>query len=67
MRFGLFDGGKIGRGNPLGDSHGYKDFIEYIREADRLAFESLFGVEHHFTGVGQLSADAARAWAAAAA
>jgi alkanesulfonate monooxygenase SsuD/methylene tetrahydromethanopterin reductase-like flavin-dependent oxidoreductase (luciferase family) len=42
--------------NPLGDSHGYKDFIEYIKDADRLGYESLFVVEHHFTGVGQLSA-----------
>jgi alkanesulfonate monooxygenase SsuD/methylene tetrahydromethanopterin reductase-like flavin-dependent oxidoreductase (luciferase family) len=55
MRFGLFGGGKIGRLNPLGDSHGYKDFIEYIKDADRLGYESLFVVEHHFTGVGQLS------------
>jgi alkanesulfonate monooxygenase SsuD/methylene tetrahydromethanopterin reductase-like flavin-dependent oxidoreductase (luciferase family) len=56
MRFGLFGGGKIGRSNPLGDSHGYQDFIEYVREADRLGFQGLFVVEHHFTGVGQLSA-----------
>jgi alkanesulfonate monooxygenase SsuD/methylene tetrahydromethanopterin reductase-like flavin-dependent oxidoreductase (luciferase family) len=56
MRFGLFGGGKIGRMNPLGDSHGYRDFIEYIKDADRLGYESLFVVEHHFTGVGQLSA-----------
>jgi alkanesulfonate monooxygenase SsuD/methylene tetrahydromethanopterin reductase-like flavin-dependent oxidoreductase (luciferase family) len=56
MRFGLFGGGKIGKMNPLGDSHGYKDFIEYVKEADRLGYESVFLVEHHFTGVGQLSA-----------
>ena len=56
MRFGLFGGGKIGRLNPLGDSHGYKDFIEYVKDADRLGYESVFLVEHHFTGVGQLSA-----------
>ncbi|MDB5904698.1 MAG: hypothetical protein JWM26_3576 [Betaproteobacteria bacterium] len=56
MRFGIFGGGKIGRLNPLGDSHGYKDFIEYIKDADRLGYESVFLVEHHFTGVGQLSA-----------
>jgi alkanesulfonate monooxygenase SsuD/methylene tetrahydromethanopterin reductase-like flavin-dependent oxidoreductase (luciferase family) len=56
MRFGIFGGGKIGRMNPLGDSHGYKDFIEYIKDADRLGYESVFLVEHHFTGVGQLSA-----------
>src|SRR5438132_13326816 len=56
MRFGLFGGGKIGKMNPLGDSHGYRDFIEYVKEADRLGYESVFLVEHHFTGVGQLSA-----------
>ena len=56
MRFGLFGGGKIGRLNPLGDSHGYQDFIEYIKEADRVGYESVFLVGHHFTGVGQLSA-----------
>ena len=56
MRFGLFGGGKIGRLNPLGDSHGYRDLIEYIKDADRLGIESLFVVEHHFTGAGQLSA-----------
>jgi alkanesulfonate monooxygenase SsuD/methylene tetrahydromethanopterin reductase-like flavin-dependent oxidoreductase (luciferase family) len=56
MRFGIFGGGKVGRLNPLGDSHGYRDFIEYIKDADRLGYESVFLVEHHFTGVGQLSA-----------
>ena len=56
MRFGIFGGGKVGRLNPLGDSHGYKDFIEYVKDADRLGYESVFLVEHHFTGVGQLSA-----------
>ena len=56
MRFGLFGGRKIGRLNPLGDSHGYRDFIEYIEDANRLGIESLFVVEHHFTGVDQLAA-----------
>jgi len=56
MRFGLFGGGRVGRLNPLGDSHGYRDFIEYVKEADRLGYESTFLVEHHFTGAGQLSA-----------
>src|ERR1700712_4398317 len=56
MKFGLFGGGKIGKANPLGDSHGYRDFIQYIKDAEDLGFESVFLVEHHFTGAGQLSA-----------
>jgi alkanesulfonate monooxygenase SsuD/methylene tetrahydromethanopterin reductase-like flavin-dependent oxidoreductase (luciferase family) len=55
MRFGLFGGARIGKRDPLGDSYGYNDFIEYVRAADRLGFEA-FMVEHHFTGHGQLSA-----------
>ncbi len=56
MKFGLFGGGKVGKMNPLGDSHSYRDFVEYIKSADRLGYESIFLVEHHFTGAGQLSA-----------
>jgi alkanesulfonate monooxygenase SsuD/methylene tetrahydromethanopterin reductase-like flavin-dependent oxidoreductase (luciferase family) len=56
MKFGLFGGGKVGGANPLGDSYGYRDFIRYICDAEELGFESAFLVEHHFTGVGQLSA-----------
>jgi len=56
MRFGLFGGAKVGARDPLGDSYGYTEFIEYIKAADRLGFESAFMVEHHFTGYGQLSA-----------
>jgi alkanesulfonate monooxygenase SsuD/methylene tetrahydromethanopterin reductase-like flavin-dependent oxidoreductase (luciferase family) len=56
MKFGLFGGGKVGKANPLGDSYGYREFIQYIVDAEALGFESAFLVEHHFTGVGQLSA-----------
>jgi len=56
MRFGLFGGARVGKRDPLGDSYGYTEFIEYIQAADRLGFESAFMVEHHFTGHGQLSA-----------
>jgi len=56
MRFGLFGGARTKRAVGLGDSHGYQDFIEYVQEADRLGFHSLFMVEHHFTGQGQVSA-----------
>jgi alkanesulfonate monooxygenase SsuD/methylene tetrahydromethanopterin reductase-like flavin-dependent oxidoreductase (luciferase family) len=56
MRFGLFGGARIGSRDPLGDSYGYSDFIDYVVAADRLGYESAFMVEHHFTGHGQLSA-----------
>ena len=56
MRFGLFGGARVGKRDPLGDSYGYSDFIDYIVAADRLGYESAFMVEHHFTGHGQLSA-----------
>ena len=56
MRFGLFGGAKTGRGRGPADSQGYRDFIDYVVEAERLGLHSVFLVEHHFTGVGQLSA-----------
>jgi len=56
MKFGLFGGGRVGKLDPLGDSYGYRDFIQYICDAEQMGFESAFVVEHHFTGVGQLSA-----------
>ena len=55
MKFGLF-GGARARGGPAGDSHAYHDFINYVVEAERLGFSSVFLVEHHFTGFGQVSA-----------
>ena len=55
MKFGLF-GGARARGGPAGDSHGYHDFINYVIEAEKLGFSSVFLVEHHFTGFGQVSA-----------
>src|SRR5215207_5977646 len=57
MRFGLFGGARTQRRDDgAGDSHAYDDFIGYVVEAERLGFRSVFLVEHHFTGVGQLSA-----------
>lgn len=56
MRFGLFGGAKTKRGAGPADSHGYRDFIDYVVEAERLGYRSVFLVEHHFTGIGQLSA-----------
>src|ERR1700738_2205583 len=55
MKFGLF-GGARARGGPAGDSEGYHHFINYVIEAERLGFSSVFLVEHHFTGFGQVSA-----------
>jgi alkanesulfonate monooxygenase SsuD/methylene tetrahydromethanopterin reductase-like flavin-dependent oxidoreductase (luciferase family) len=55
MKFGLF-GGARARGGPADDSEGYHDFINYVVEAERLGFSSVFLVEHHFTGFGQVSA-----------
>jgi alkanesulfonate monooxygenase SsuD/methylene tetrahydromethanopterin reductase-like flavin-dependent oxidoreductase (luciferase family) len=56
MKFGLFGGGRARGGGPQGDSSGYRDYIAYVREAERLGFEGIFIVEHHFTGFGQISA-----------
>ncbi len=56
MRFGLFGGAKSAGTGPDADSHGYQSFIDYVLRAEALGFESLFMVEHHFTGVGQVSA-----------
>lgn len=56
MRFGLFGGARTRRAVGLADSQGYQDFIAYVQEAERLDFRSVFMVEHHFTGQGQVSA-----------
>src|SRR5215469_3706290 len=61
MQFGLFGGARSRGGGPIGDnqggdSQGYRDYINYVKEAEDLGFRSVFVVEHHFTGVGQVSA-----------
>jgi len=33
MKFGIFGGGKIGKGNPLGNSYAYQDFFPYVIDA----------------------------------
>ena len=55
MKFGLF-GGARAAGGPAGDSQGYADYVNYVCEAETLGFHSVFVVEHHFTGHGQVSA-----------
>jgi alkanesulfonate monooxygenase SsuD/methylene tetrahydromethanopterin reductase-like flavin-dependent oxidoreductase (luciferase family) len=56
LSFGLFGGARAAGTGPDADSHGYRQFIDYVIAAEALGFESLFVVEHHFTGVGQVSA-----------
>lgn len=55
MKFGLF-GGAVASSGSSGDSQNYKKFIDYVCKADELGFHSNFVVEHHFTGLGQVSA-----------
>ncbi len=55
MQFGLFGGAARGT-HQSGDSQSYRAFIDYVVRAEKLDFASLFLVEHHFTGAGQLSA-----------
>src|SRR3954452_21866862 len=57
MQFGLFGAAQAQRGGPDVDSPaGFKDYIEYVIEAEALGYQSAFIVEHHFTGFGQVSA-----------
>src|SRR5262245_24702968 len=56
MKFGLFGGAKSSGEGAVGDSIGYRKYIDYVLRAEDLGFHSVFVVEHHFTGVGQLSA-----------
>lgn len=58
MRFGLFGAATAQRSdNPDVDSAaGFRDYIDYVIEAESLGYESAFIVEHHFTGFGQVSA-----------
>jgi alkanesulfonate monooxygenase SsuD/methylene tetrahydromethanopterin reductase-like flavin-dependent oxidoreductase (luciferase family) len=56
MQFGLFGGARARGGGPRGDSSGYANYIAYVLEAEKLNFHSVFIVEHHFTGFGQVSA-----------
>jgi alkanesulfonate monooxygenase SsuD/methylene tetrahydromethanopterin reductase-like flavin-dependent oxidoreductase (luciferase family) len=58
MRFGLFGSAQAARGgDPAFDrAQGFKDFVAYNVAAEELGFHSSFLVEHHFTGIGQVSA-----------
>jgi alkanesulfonate monooxygenase SsuD/methylene tetrahydromethanopterin reductase-like flavin-dependent oxidoreductase (luciferase family) len=56
MKFGLFGGARTEMGEQASDSRIYTDYVDYICEAEALGFHSVFLVEHHFTGFGQISA-----------
>jgi alkanesulfonate monooxygenase SsuD/methylene tetrahydromethanopterin reductase-like flavin-dependent oxidoreductase (luciferase family) len=65
MRFGLFGSAQArhGDGDP---ALGFRDYVDYAVEAEALGFVSAFLVEHHFTGIGQVSAPLALlSWVAA--
>lgn len=55
MKFGLFGGARTVLGDQPSDSQLYTDYIDYVLEAEDLGYVSLFLVEHHFTGFGQIS------------
>ena len=58
MRFGLFGAAQAQRGGgpDVDSAAGFKDYIDYVIEAEALGYHSAFIVEHHFTGFGQVSA-----------
>src|SRR3954451_8429878 len=57
MRFGLFGGATAPRSpDPGSTAESFLDFIATNVEAEALGFYSSFVTEHHFTGIGQLSA-----------
>ena len=56
MKFGLFGGARTEMGEQASDSRIYTDYVDYICEAEQLGYHSVFLVEHHFTGFGQISA-----------
>ena len=57
MRFGLFGGAPAPRGIDAADcAAGLHAFADAQVEAESLGFYSSFITEHHFTGIGQLSA-----------
>ncbi|MBI3513072.1 MAG: LLM class flavin-dependent oxidoreductase [Proteobacteria bacterium] len=58
MQFGLFGAAQAQRGGApdVDSAAGFKDYIEYVIEAEALGYQSVFVVEHHFTGFGQVSA-----------
>jgi luciferase-like monooxygenase len=57
MRFGLFGGAVAPRSLDVATrAKGFHDFVDANVEAEALGFHSSFVTEHHFTGLGQVSA-----------
>ena len=58
MRFGLFGAAQAQRGGgpDVDSAAGFREFVDYVIEAEACGYESVFVVEHHFTGFGQVSA-----------
>ena len=57
MQFGLFGGAAAPRlPDVAASAQGFFDFVETNIEAEALGFHSSFVTEHHFTGIGQISA-----------
>ena len=58
VKFGLFGSAAAQRGHAAADeaAAGFRDCVDYVIEAEALGYESMFMVEHHFTGYGQVSA-----------
>jgi alkanesulfonate monooxygenase SsuD/methylene tetrahydromethanopterin reductase-like flavin-dependent oxidoreductase (luciferase family) len=57
MKFGLFGSALAKRGGPdLDSGQGFREWVDYVVEGEALGYDSIFVVEHHFTGYGQVSA-----------
>ena len=53
MQFGLFGGAQSIASDP---AKGYRDYLDFLLEAEGLGYRGCFLTEHHFTGWGQVSA-----------
>ena len=52
MQFGLFGGAQSAASDP---AKGYRDYLDFLLEAEVLGYRGCFLTEHHFTGWGQVS------------
>lgn len=55
MKFGLFGGISASSGDVTGYRDSYESYIASVIDAEKLGYHSNFVVEHHFTGMGQVS------------